>query len=129
MLRGRILINGIRDVFHRSHVESALAHSRPNSMRIRDWSLLILGTGPWKEYDFFSKKLITHPDFPLNFHTPSENLPKLSYPNVYKLCVLIIFTIFKNSIKNKFKDKHLTTTYNWITLSIKESSHVNYVQY
>ena len=41
-----------------------------------------------RKYDFFSKKLITHPNFPSNFHTPSENLPKLSYPNMYKLlCV------------------------------------------
>ena len=41
-----------------------------------------------RKYNFFSKKLITHPNFPSNFHTPSENLPKLSYPNMYKLlCV------------------------------------------
>ena len=41
-----------------------------------------------RKYNFFSKKLITHPNFPSNFHTPSENLPELSYPNMYKLlCV------------------------------------------
>ena len=38
-----------------------------------------------RKYNFFSTKLITHPNFPSNFHTPSENLPKLSYPNMYKL--------------------------------------------
>ena len=55
---------------------------------IRDWSLLIPGTGAEGNIIFFSKKLITHPNFPSNFHTPSENLPKLSYPNMYKLlCV------------------------------------------
>ena len=41
-----------------------------------------------RKYNFFFKKLMTYPNFPSNFHTPSENLRKLSLPNVYKLlCV------------------------------------------
>ena len=45
-----------------------------------------------RKYNFFSKKLITHPTFASNFHTPSENLPKLSYPNnVQAFNVLITF--------------------------------------
>ena len=49
--------------------------------------LVIINTLEWggREYNFFSKKLTTHPNFPSDFHTSSENLPKLSYPNVYKL--------------------------------------------
>ena len=35
--------------------------------------------------------------------------------------------IFKNPIKNRFKDKHLTATYNLIALNIKESFHIKYV--
>ena len=38
-----------------------------------------------RKFNFFSKKLVTHPTFASSFHTPSENLPKLSYPNMYKL--------------------------------------------
>ena len=37
--------------------------------------------------------------------------------------------MFKNPIKNQFKDKHLTATYNLIALNIKESFHIKYVQY
>ena len=33
--------------------------------------------------------------------------------------------IFKNPVKNRFKDKHLTTTYNLIALNIKDSFHIN----
>ena len=55
---------------------------------LKDWSLLIPGTGAEGNITFSPKKLITHPNFPSNFHTRSENLPKCSYPNVYKLlCV------------------------------------------
>ena len=38
--------------------------------------------------------------------------------------MLIVFTIFKNSIKNRFKDKHLTITYNLIALNIEDSFHM-----
>ena len=49
--------------------------------------LVIINTRDWggRKYNFFSKKLVTHPTFASNFHTPSENLPNLSYPNMYKL--------------------------------------------
>ena len=42
--------------------------------------LVIINTRDWGErkYNFFSKKLITHPNFASNFHTPYENLPKIS---------------------------------------------------
>ena len=42
------------------------------------------------KYTFFSTKKphISHPNFPSNFDTPSENLPKISYASVYELlCV------------------------------------------
>ena len=32
--------------------------------------------------------------------------------------VLIVFVIFKSHIKNRFKDKHLTATYNLIVLNL-----------
>ena len=31
-----------------------------------------------RNYNFFSQKLITHPNFPSKFHTPSGNFPKIS---------------------------------------------------
>ena len=91
--------------------------------------LVIINTWDWgrRKYNFFSKKLITHPNFPSNFHTSSENLQKHSYPKVCKF--FMYFRIFKNPIKNRFKDKHLTATYNLIALNIRESAHINYVQY
>ena len=38
--------------------------------------------------------------------------------------MLIVFTIFTDSINNRLKDKQLTATYNFIALNLKESSHI-----
>ena len=98
--------------------------------RVRDWSLLIPGMGVEGNITFFSKKT----------HNPSKFHFKFSYPirkssknfitkHVEAFYVLIVFTILINPIKNRFKDKQLTATYNLIALNLKESSHIIYVQY
>ena len=68
------------------------------------------------KYNFFSKNFITHPNFVSNFHTPYENIPKFITQHVEVFYVLIVFTTFTNPIKNRFKDKQLTATYNFIAL-------------
>ena len=82
-----------------------------------------------RKYNFFSKKLITHPNFPSNFHTIRKSPKNFISQHVQAFYVMIILTILKNPIKNRFKDKHLTATYNLIALNLKESSHINYVHY
>ena len=83
-----------------------------------------------RKYNFFLKKI----------HNPSKFRFKFSYSirkssknfitqHVEAFYVLIVFTIFTNPIKNRFKDKQLTATYNLIALNLNESSHIIHVQY
>ena len=51
------------------------------------------------KYNFSSKKLIAHPNFVSNFHTPYKNLPKnFIIQHLQTFYVLIVFVIFKNPI-------------------------------
>ena len=97
---------------------------------LRDWSLLIPGTGAEGNIVFSQKKT----------HNPSKFYFKFLYPirkffknfitqHIQAFYVLPVSTIFKNTIKNRFKDKHLTAAHNLIALNLKESSHIIYVQY
>ena len=43
--------------------------------------------------------------------------------HVEVFCVLIVFMIFTNRIKNRFKDKQVAATYNFIALNLKKSHH------
>ena len=46
-----------------------------------------------RKYIFFSKQHIAHPNFPSNFHTPSESLPKISYPNIIAYVLITFYDI------------------------------------
>ena len=121
-------------IFERLTLPQQIIYRRKENLsespnHLRDWSLLIPGTGAEGNIIFSQKNslpiqislqiFIPHLKIFQNFHTPTCT----------SFYVLIIFTIFKNPIENRFKHKHLTATHNLIALSLKESSHINYVQY
>ena len=94
-----------------------------------DWSLFTPRTGA-EGNKFLLQKTHNPSKFPFKFSYPIPKASKPFIPHcVQVFYVLIIFTIFKNPITNRFKDKHLTATYNLIALNLKESSHINYVEH
>ena len=99
---------------------TVFCHQRTaESTVLRDWSLLIPGTGAEGNIIFSPKD-----------SCPIQISLQIFIPQYLQaFYVLIIFTIFKNPIKKRFKHKHLTATYSLIALNLKESSHRNYVQY